>query len=55
MARQLGHTVEGRRVLAVDPAELDRALPCRVDVRSQRLVFDQPCGAGDAQADASTV
>ena len=44
MARQLGHTVEGRRVLAVDPAELDRALSCRVDVGSQRLIVDQACG-----------
>lgn len=44
MARQLGHTVEGRRVLAVDPAELDRAVSCRVDIHSQRLIVDQPCG-----------
>jgi predicted RNase H-related nuclease YkuK (DUF458 family) len=44
MARQLGHTVEGRRVLAVDPAELDRALSCHVDVGSQRLIVEQRCG-----------
>lgn len=44
MARQLGHTVEGRRVLAVDPAELDRAVSCHVDIRTQRLIVDQPCG-----------
>ena len=44
MARQLGHTVEGRRVLAVDPADLDRAVSCHVDIRGPRLVVDEPCG-----------
>jgi hypothetical protein len=48
MARQFGHAVAGKRVLAVDPDELERG-KCRcVDLQTGRLIPERGCEGRDA-------